>query len=112
MLPHPPLLPPARRGRNRPKLLLRNGVAAPLRRRQKQNLLLQIRRKAKQAHYLGQPGASHMAQARQFRLIGHDAPWWQMLPIDFAITLGLAMLAWHSFEGPINRQKARFRYTS
>ena len=44
------------------------------------------------------------------RLIGHDAPVWQAVPLDAVLTLGLAMLAWHSFEGPINQLKARVPY--
>lgn len=44
------------------------------------------------------------------RLIGPDAPEWQAIPLDAAITLALAMTAWHTFEGRVNELKRRFPY--
>ena len=52
LLPHPPLLRPIRNRRNRPQILLGDYVPASNCRRQKQDLLLDIRRKAKRVYDL------------------------------------------------------------
>ncbi len=45
--------------------------------------------------------------------IGGALPWARVIPgpaLVFAVVVGMAMLSWHLFEGPINRHKDRFPY--
>lgn len=81
-LPHLPLLAPTRRGRDGPKVPLRDCVPTTLEGRQEQNLPLQVRREAQQIHNLRQPRPRHVAQPRLFRLVVHHAIADQLVETD------------------------------
>jgi len=71
--PHSSLLVPVCHRYDRPQIALCNRLSPPLRGRQEQNCLLDVRREAQQVHDLADPRPGDVPQTRQVRVVGRHA---------------------------------------
>ena len=98
MAPHPPLLPPIPLGCDGPTVTFADRIPASLRRRQKQDLFLDVGGQIQQVHDLRQPGPGDVAQAGQLGLVGYSLPENPVKPINVPGEGGRACppsLSWH-----------------